>query len=425
VIRGVRSVPRPRLAVLILLAVVTAVMAVTAVTAPSAGAAVSPPALSVTGASLTVAATGERLYGVNADRRLLIASTTKMMTALVVLQHVANLGEILTAPDFRASSVESQIGLSPGERMSVHDLMLALLLPSADDAAYDLAYNIGDGSVSRFVREMNADAVALGLTHTHYENPIGLDSPENDSSPYDVTRLAAYLLARYPFFARSVRLTHATLETGAYVRNITNTDTLLGTEPWITGVKSGHTDAAGYILVSSGSQHGLTLIASVLGTVSEAARNANALALLQYGFAAFRQVTAIRRGEVIRRLPVTGESRRAAVIAATRWRTVLPRGDRVSFAVRLPDTLTGPLPVHHRVGTATIRVNGRPAATVALILGRAVRAEPVLTQLSHFIGGPTTLGFVAAVLGIGLTVVELRRRRPMRAPAERAELEAR
>ena len=404
-------------------ALLLAIASLLGTAAPAAAA--GPPRLAVTGASLTVAADGERLFGVNADRHLLIASTTKLMTALVVFQHVKNMSEQFTDPNWRPAAVDSQIGLNPGERMSVHDLMVALMLPSADDAAYDLAYNIGHGSVARFVAEMNADAVALGLRNTHYANPIGLDASDNYSSAYDLTRLAAYMLAHYPFFARIVRLQHATLRTGNYVRHITNTDTLLGVVPWITGVKTGHTNAAGYILVSSGTRHGLTLIAAVLGTTSEAARNANALALLDYGFSSFRAVTALSRGQVIRRLPVTGESRRAVVIAASAWHNVLPKADRVGYAVSLPRAVTGPRRAHSRIGTATILVNGHDAGTVALVLGRPVPAEPMLTKVAHFFGRPTTLGLLALVLGVTLTAFELRRRRPRAVSRRRAELEAR
>ncbi len=410
-----------------LLAVVVALVAGLAV-AVSGATAVPAPTLSVTGASLTVAATGQQLDGVNADKEMLIASTTKLMTALVVLQHVRNFSDTFTMPDWRAASVDSQIGLAPGERMNVTDLMLALLLPSADDAAYDLADNVGGGSITRFVADMNADAVKLGLTRTHYENPIGLDSAENYSSPYDLTRLAAYLLAHYPVFAHDVALAHATLRTGNYVREVTNTDTLLGTEPWITGVKSGHTDAAGYILVSSATRDGMTLISSVLGTSSEAARNANALALLQYGFAQFHPVTAVRRATVVGRPVVTRESRRAVVITAGGWGTVLPRSDKVSVALALPARLTAPEKAHTRVGTETILVNGHPAGTVALVLGRAIPAVPTLTEVAHVLGGPTTLGVLALLIGVLLTGLELRRRRPSaesRHRRERAELEAR
>ena len=101
------------------------------------------PALSVRAAILVAASTGQRLYGVNAERELPIASTTKLMTALITLEHVRHWSQMFTEPDYYASPADSQIGLPPGERMSVHDLLLALMLPSADDAAEDLAYNVG------------------------------------------------------------------------------------------------------------------------------------------------------------------------------------------------------------------------------------------------------------------------------------------
>ena len=128
-------------------------------------------------AALYAPATHQLLYGVNAQRRVAIASTTKLMTALVVLQHVHRLSTMFTQNDYTSAAVDSQIGLAPGERMSVHDLLLALMLPSADDAAEDLAFNVGHGSVARFVGMMNAEARMLGLRHTHYTTPIGLDTP--------------------------------------------------------------------------------------------------------------------------------------------------------------------------------------------------------------------------------------------------------
>ena len=108
------------------------------------------------------------------------------MTALLTLEHVHHLGTMFTQPNYYPSAVDSQIGLVPGERMSVHDLLLALMLPSADDAAEDLAYNVGHGSVARFVGMMNARARELGLRHTHYTTPIGLDTPGNYSSAADL-----------------------------------------------------------------------------------------------------------------------------------------------------------------------------------------------------------------------------------------------
>src|SRR5947199_9368642 len=147
-----------------------AAAALVALSLPGQASAATPapaPKLPAKAAILTVLNTGQRLYGRNADKELPIASTTKLMTALVTLQH-ASLNDVFTDPNFHFAAVDSQIYLNPGERMSVHDLMVAMLVPSADDAAEDLAYNVGGHSVAHFVAMMNQQARKLGLTHTHY-----------------------------------------------------------------------------------------------------------------------------------------------------------------------------------------------------------------------------------------------------------------
>src|SRR5437660_1456594 len=146
-----------------------------AVGAPSAAAATRRPAPGARAAALIEESSGQPLYSSNANAELPIASTTKLMTALVVLHH-ARLRQTFAAPAYYPAPAESQIGLVPGERMSMHDLLIALLLPSANDAAEDLAYNVGHGSVGRFVAMMNARAHELGLSHTHYTTPVRLDA---------------------------------------------------------------------------------------------------------------------------------------------------------------------------------------------------------------------------------------------------------
>ncbi len=400
---------------LILAAVLLALLGLGAfvLSAAAAAATPAPPQLAVTGASLTVASTGQQLYGDNADAKLQIASTTKLMTALVVLQHVHNLNTVFTQTDFTAATVDSQIGLDPGEKMTVENLLLALMLPSADDAAIDLAYNVGGGSIPRFVAMMNAEAVKLGLTDTHYANPIGLDSPENYSSPYDLTRLAAYDLSYSPFLRRVVALRHAVIHsTTGQAYSLTNTDELLGQVPWITGVKTGHTNAAGYILVSSGTRDGLTLIGSVLGTSSEAARNAAALTLLSWGFDEFHLISPMHAGHVVARLPVDEESKRAVVIAAAGYRNVVARSDRVTVDLELPKKLSGPLPRHAVVGRASVVVGGKVLARIPLLLARAVPAVSPYTQVARFLGRGSTLGVLALLVCSAAAAVALRRRRP-------------
>ena len=354
-----------------------------------AGAAAAPK-LSARTAVLVAPDTTQQLYGRGADAAVPIASTTKLMTALVTLEHV-RLSKVFADPNFYLPPVDSQIGLAPGERMSVHDLMLAMLLPSADDAAYDLAYNVGHGSVPRFISMMNRRARQLGLTHTHYSTPIGLDTPGNYSSAADLVKLTAYLMRTQPFVARAVALPRAVLRTGNQPRVVINRNDLVGHDG-INGVKTGHTLDAGYVLVASARRNGLTLLSAVLGTDSEQSRDQNTLALLNYGFSSFRVATPIRRGEVMSQPTVKDQSgKRATVIAATSLTRVIPRGSRVRVHLDLPRELVGPLSRHAVVGSAMVYVGNQRVARIPLLRARALPAASAFTLAGHFVTRPSTL----------------------------------
>ncbi len=372
----------------------------------------APPPLSVSAAALYAPATHQLLYGVNASKRVAIASTTKLMTALIVLQHVHKLSTMLTQNDYRSAAVDSQIGLAPGERMSVHDLLLALMLPSADDAAEDLAFNIGHGSVARFVGMMNAEARTLGLRHTHYSTPIGLDTAENYSTAADLVKLADYDMTHSAYFARIVALPRATLYSGNHVRSVTNRNDLVGRYPWIDGVKTGHTLDAGYVLVASGHRGGMALISAVLGTDSETSRDANTLALLDYG-ADFRVWTPVRKGQLMAQPTVKGQpSLHPAVTAAAGYTRILPRSAPVHVQVQVPHQLVAPLPAQSVVGTATVTDGRRVLARIPLILTRRVPALSGLTRAANFVTRPLTLVVIAAgAAGAALLLRNVRRRR--------------
>ena len=298
--------------------------AVSLMLTPAPASAAPAPEMSATAAILLAPRTGQVLYSLNADREVAIASTTKLMTALITLEH-ARLGQVFADPDYVPAASDSQLGLQPGERMSVHDLLLAMLLPSADDAAEDLAYNVGHGSVARFVAMMNRRARQLGLDHTHYSTPIGLDTPGNYSTASDLVKLAEYDLRTQPFFRRAVALPSAVLHTGDEVRTVVNRNDLVGRVPWINGVKTGHTNEAGYVLVGSARRDGMTLLSAVLGTASEAARDENTLTLLDYGYADFRTRTPIRAGAVLAR-PTVKDQPRAEACRCDRLADVHARG---------------------------------------------------------------------------------------------------
>ncbi len=388
--------------------------------APAPATAHPAPRLTATGAALIEESTGKQLYGLAANRELPIASTTKLMTALLTLEHVHRLSTVFAQNDYLPAAADSQIGLVPGERMSVHDLLLALLLPSADDAAEDLAYNVGHRSVAYFVGMMNARARELNLKHTHYSNPIGFDAPPgNYSSASDLVKLASYVLQNSAFFRRAVALPHAVLLTGSHVRVVTNKNDLVGRVPWINGVKTGHTLDAGYVLVGSGTRNGMTLISAVLGAPSRSSSEAGTLALLDYGFANYAVRTPVAAGAVIARVPVGGQSGKyATVVTANSFTSVFPRSVRVHTRVNVPRALTGPLPRHSVLGTLVVFAGDRRVASVPLLLAYALPAPPAVASA---LLPPGTLFWLVAVFGlfIGATVFWRVRLRARRAEPER------
>lgn len=395
------------------------VLLVSLMGACGSAAAANGPSLAVASASLIVAGSGETLYSDNPNAERAIASTTKIMTALVTLQQVSNLNTRFTQMNWTAANGDSQIGLTPGERMSVHDLLLALLIPSADDAAMDLAYNVGGHSIARFVTMMNQQAASLGLTHTHYTTPSGLDTPGNYSTSADLVKLANYVMAHYPFFRHAVAMSSATLSTGDHTRHVTTTNGLLGEVSWIDGIKTGHTADAGYVLVAQGHRDGMTLIDSVLGTSSEDARDANALALLNWGYANFQNVTAVRQGAVVVRAPVDGSSHRVAVLAANSFSWVVARGSKLTVVSYLRGKkLSGPLAKGATVGTADVESGGKVVGTVPLVLAVAVAKPSSLSGLGQVILGLFSL---LLLVGAGLAILAIRGRTNKRPePARRS-----
>jgi serine-type D-Ala-D-Ala carboxypeptidase (penicillin-binding protein 5/6) len=398
-----------------------AFVAALGMTAPVlSSAAQAAPSLSVRSAILSDEATGKELYGVASQSEVPIASTTKLMTALITLEH-AHLGRVFTEPNFYFPPIDSQIGLAPGERMSVHDLLIALLLPSADDAAQDLAYNVGRRSVARFVGMMNARARQLGLRHTHYSTPTGLSSADH-SSAGDLVKLAAYVLRTQPFFARVVATPHAVLRTGNHPRSVNNRNDLVGRYSWVKGVKTGHTSQAGYVLVGLGERHGMRLLSAVLGTSSESSRDANTLALLDYGFSNFRLFKPVVQGEVLAR-PTVKDSpgKHAVVVAGQSFKQVLARGSRVKLVVKVPHQLAGPLAARTVVGTVTLFAAGRPLARIPLLLARRLPAVSPLTIAAHFVTRTSTLVLLALVCILAISVTARRRLRMRHTGEEGAE----
>jgi serine-type D-Ala-D-Ala carboxypeptidase (penicillin-binding protein 5/6) len=396
-------------------------IAVLLVAASPAAAASRKPAVSAPSAIVVDATSGDVLYARAPNRERAIASTTKLMTALLTLESVS-LGDVFSAPAYQASPAESKIGLQPGERMAVRDLLRALLLPSANDAAATLAQGI-EGSETRFVHAMNRRARQLRLRHTHYSNPVGLDEGRNYSSAADLVALARRLRG-HAFFRHTTNIAKARLRTGDHRRTVINRNDLVEKYPFVNGVKTGHTNKAGYVLVGSGTKKGVTVISAVLGDASEAARDADTIALLDYGLAQLKRITPVRKGERLAAAKVRyRESDTVPLVAARTVHEVVRRGQRARASVDTPDVVEGPKAAGARMGTATVRVGGRLVARVPVVAGAPV---PEVGLVERVVGG--TLGLLLAVvivltIAIGSVLVAMARRRRRQSkraqPAER------
>ncbi len=349
--------------------------------APAAAPAKGPP-VDARAWALIDARSGDVLVSHAASRQLPIASTTKLMTAYVAL-HELPLDRVVRAAPYTPIYGESLLELRPGQRVSVRDLLYGLILRSGNDAAYDLALAAA-GSEARFVRQMNRYAAALGLSDTHYANPIGLDEAGNYSSARDLAALARRLL-RIPAFARIADSRSARLRSLRPPRTIDTLNDLLYRAPWTTGVKTGHTFGAAYVLVGAGQRKGVELISVVIGTPTETERDLASLRLLEYGFSRYERRTPIEAGSV-RADPSIRYTGGELPLRAARTVTVGVRPDQeLSVTMRAPREVEGPIRRGAKLGTATAFVDGLRAAAVPLRAGRAVPEASFLDRAQSFL----------------------------------------
>jgi D-alanyl-D-alanine carboxypeptidase (penicillin-binding protein 5/6) len=358
--------------------------------------------------------TGTVACATNANQRRPIASTTKLMTALLTLER-AKLSDVYTAADYQPSPAESQIGLERGERMSVRDLMRGLLVESANDAAVTLAEGVS-GSRKAFVRAMNRRAQQLDLKDTHYANPIGLDDAGNYSSARDLVTLARVLRTNR-FFRTTVDRPSVRLTTGNHPRTFDNRNTLVRNTSWVNGVKSGHTSQAGYVLVGSGLRNHVQLVSAVLATPSLAARDAATKSLLETNFQKFQQITVVRRGTVMTRVPI--RYRRGAELALVAGRTVrriVPRGQRDDVDAQVvgkPDDVAGPIVAGQGFGAIQILQDRRVVERVPLVAASSVPAADLEQKAKSWFTSPLPLLLVVGLIA-GTVLVGRQLRRSVR-----------
>ena len=351
---------RALLAVVALVAVLA-----TPVQASSADAPAAPP---IAAASwYLVGEDGDVLARRDAARAHAIASITKLMTAVVVLEH-ARLDDVVWVSPLAADVGESTVYLRAGEELTVADLLRATLVPSANDAAEALALHVGGGSADRFVDLMNAKAAQLGLRDTHFENPHGLDQRGHVSSARDVTTLLRYALG-VSFIRDALQRSSVVLPGG---RAFPTTDDLLQSWAPLVGGKTGHTQDAGWSETAAASRGGVTVYGAVLGSDTRSSRNDALQELLSFGLDQYRRVQVVD-GERSYARAKTGYGQPAVELVAPRTlvRTVRV-GTPLVERVVAPSAIALPVAKGERLGRVELYDGNRLVASSNLVAADAV-----------------------------------------------------
>lgn len=331
------------------------------------------PGVSAASAVLMDADTGRVLYEKDSHTRRLIASTTKLMTALVALESGHGLEETITVARSWTGAEGSSIYLRPGEEISLETLLYGMLLRSGNDAALAVAGCCG-GTVEEFVSQMNRKARELGMTDSSFANPNGLNAEGHYSSAYDMALLGRACLENETL-AKIVATKSVTLGT----RTFTNHNKLLWRYEGCIGMKTGYTEKAGRTLVSAARRDGVTLICVTLSAPGDWADHA---ALFDFGFANYSSSPLARAGERIGQLAVSGALTPVCPIETAEDLTAaLSASETVRVDFELTETaLTAPVSAGVQVGEAVYYVNSKELARAPLITGAAAscdRAKPL------------------------------------------------
>ena len=322
------------------------------------GAVSAAPQLSARSAVLLDGTTGRILCAKDAEHESLIASTTKIMTGLLAAES-CDPAQVVTVPPEAAGIEGSSLYLRAGEQVTVRELLYGLMLQSGNDAAVALAVTCA-GNQEAFVRQMNARARELGLRHTHFDNPHGLDSETHYSTAEDLGRLAMAALEN-DLFREVVSTKSITIGSRSFV----NHNKLLRLYDGAMGVKTGYTKKAGRILVSAAERGGRRLIAV---TISDPDDWNDHIKLLDCGFSQYREQLILQAGQKMAEIPVLS-GRRETVRAVAARACSLPTSpeETITVRLRLPRFVYAPVRLGTFAGTAVILADGKELDRVPMI----------------------------------------------------------
>jgi len=336
------------------------------------------PDVNAHGAILMEAETGRILWGKNEHTPLPMASTTKIMTAVLAIES-GRMNETVTVSKRAAAAPKVKMNLTAGEEIRLSNLMLALMLESSNDAAVAIAEHLG-GTVEEFCRLMTEKAHELGAVNTIFETASGLDAGNHSSTPYDLAIITRYAL-NVPGFIELTNTRDANFSSNKRSYSFHNKNRLLNEFPGANGVKTGFTGKAGHCFVGAAKQDGMQLISVVLasgwGTEGRNQKWVDTKEILHYGFANFEFETLVSKAETAGFMPVT-RTRSEDVPFVYENSVQAPMSKEESFSVEIdtPTTLQAPINIGDALGVAKVYINSDLYATVPLIAtGEAIRHD--------------------------------------------------
>ncbi len=330
---------------------------------------------------------GQILYESNPDEQIPIASVTKVMTMLLIMEAVDSgkitLDDMVTVSENAMSYGGSTMFLEAGEQLSVHDMMKGIAVASANDGCVAMAEHLS-GSESAFVDMMNAKAQELGMENTHFMNTNGLDEDNHYSSARDVAIMSRELIKHKTVF-NYTSIWMDTLRGGKF--QLANTNKLIRFYDGANGLKTGSTSKALCCLSAAAKRNDMQLIAVVLGAPTSDKRFSSAKSLLDYGFANYAVNTQITAGEEVQRVQVEkGVEKEVGIVAGDTYKTLVKKGteDNITKEIILDEAITAPLEAGQRVGTMKISRNDEILCEVPLNTANAVEKKGIGMIIKDF-----------------------------------------
>lgn len=349
-----------------------------------------PPALAAKAWLLMDFDSGEVLASANPDEPLPPASLTKMMTSFLVEQALRSgklkKDDLVPVSQYawcRGSGTESCMYLPLNSQATVIDILRGIIVQSGNDASKAIAEHMA-GSEEGFAKLMNAEAQRLGMTHTHFVNATGLPDPDHKSSARDLAILARAIIRDssdyYPIYAER-EFKYNNIKQG-------NRNALLYTDPTVDGLKTGHTQEAGYCLVTSSKRNGMRLITVMLNTSSAQARADQTRTLLGWGYANFEKASPIEPTAVVATPKVTfGKADTVAAGLGAPWTITVPRGQKVSTSVQVQPGLEAPVAKGAVIGKIVAESNGKPVGEAPLVAQADVERAGFMLRLWQRVTG--------------------------------------